>query len=101
MNKREFVEQARKFVPCEPTRDQWIVMWDIHVRNELYSVNDIVDMAFGKRMIDMRRIPDEHKRDALSLEELAKFAAEQHLIFSKGMVDARKNNNRFVRNRLG
>ena len=75
MNKKQFVASVRALGISEPTREQWLTMYDVHVRHEHYSLETIVSMINGKRIVDNRRIPEKYKNDALPLEEIARFGA--------------------------
>jgi len=76
MNKKQFVSSVRALGIPEPTREQWVQMWEIYQRNDSYSPGIIVLMVSGNRIVDNRRIPERYKRDVLPLEDIAKFGAQ-------------------------
>lgn len=101
MDKRDFVARVRALGIQEPSRDQWETMWDIHTRNTLYSIETVVAMAKGERIADNRRIPEEFKRTALSLEELADFGKSMAEKFKQGGQRARNDNRKRIGDRMG
>lgn len=86
MNKHQFVNEIRQLCIQEPSREQWSSMWEIYQRNSSHSLEKIVDMVHGRKIVDNRIIPEQYRNTALSLEELAHFGksmSEQFLCSKK------------------
>lgn len=102
MNKREFYIRAVPLLKEEPSRDQWECMFEIHCRDQRISVAEIIDRVMNSTgIIDRRRIPQEFRGEIVSLEALAVFGLEMAEKFKKGSLDARNDNKKRTRNRMG
>ena len=90
MTKREFASAIRAWAWREPTAEEWQTMWMVHESKPDESVMRIVkihikprkpDTTENVKLVDNRKIPEEHRLLALSLEDLAEFARQMQLKF--------------------
>lgn len=92
MNKKDFVSEIRSLGLKEPSKTEWSLMYEIHERNPYYRMIDIYEMGRGTKRVDLRRIPEEYKATAISMDQLASFGASMAEKFKVGEVRVRKNN---------
>jgi len=84
MDKHQFAKTVRSLLSVEPSRNEWVLMYEMHCEYQFLEIEEIVKRnGFQIAIQDNRRITATHTGNVLSLDDIADWAKNQALKFGK------------------